>query len=128
MGGFSGGAVLSFAGAVMGLAVLLGGVIAVMLSQLRRNTTSIVREENEDLRQRLASVEAQEKECKEALATQAAAHGERMAKAEATMKVLSDMVTGASAVVELTTVVSTNHSETLNRLAAIDQRLAKVGP
>ena len=109
----SGSAILSVAGAVLGLAVLLGGVIAVLFSQLRRNTTAIVREENEDLRNRLRTVEMLEETCKERLASQ-----------EATTQVLSDMVTGASAVSELGALVGSNHEDVIRRLDTIDAWLA----
>lgn len=106
--------IIGFISAVLGLAALVGAAIAVLFSQLRKNTTQIVREENEDLRKRLVTVESAEEQCKD-----------RLAKQEATTQVLSDMVTGASAVSDLAAVVTANHAEILKRLEAIDGRLAR---
>lgn len=108
---------LSVVASVLGLAMLLGGAVAVLFSQLRRNTTQIVREENQDLRDRLRTVEQLEEECKE-----------RLTKAETTIQVVSDMVTGASAVAELATLVAFNHDEMLRRLDRLDERMERGQP
>lgn len=110
----AGSTAISFAAGVLGLAVLLGGVIAVLFSQLRRNTTSIVREENNDLRLRLETVEKRENECKE-----------RLAALETTTKHVVDMLSGAAAVTALETTVAFQHNEVLERLKAIDARMAR---
>lgn len=104
-------AAVSFVAAVLGLAVLLGAVIAVLFSQLRRNTTALVREENEDLRKRLDTVIVAEKEC-----------SVRLAKQEATTKILSDLVTGTTAVKELSMIVTANHEAIVTRLDKMGKR------
>lgn len=106
--------IVAFVSAALGLAILVGGALAVAYVYFRRNVTQLVREENADLRDRLRTVEGSEEQCKE-----------RLAKHEGTIQVLSDMVTGASAVAELTTVVAFNHDEILKRLDALPTRMAR---
>lgn len=104
---------INFAGAVLGLAVLLGAVIAVLFTQFRKNTMAILREENADLRLRLTTVEKHEKECKL-----------RLAELETTTRHMADMLTGAAAVAELATTVAFNHNDLLKRLEKLAARRA----
>lgn len=108
-------ALVSLVSAVIGLAILLGGAVAVLFSQLKKNTNQIIRDENDDLTRRLKTVETKEEECKE-----------RLSKQEATTKVLTDMVTGTTAVADLSTVVAGYHAELVNRLDALDHRHAEL--
>ncbi len=122
----------TFIGVALGVAVTSGGVLAVVYVYFRRNVTQLVRDENQDQRHRIDTLSEAEKRCQQELRQERddrlaaeAAWAERMAKAEGTMQTLSDMVTGASAVSELTTVVSFNHDEVLKRLDSLDRRLAR---
>lgn len=109
MTALTGTAVLGLVGGLLTVLTTIALAIAVLWSQLRRNTTAIIREENEDLRNRLRTVEQLEESCKE-----------RLSELEATTSVLKDMVTGTSAVAELATAVAFNHAEILRRLDHIE--------
>lgn len=94
-------AVLSLIAAVLGTAVLLGGVIAVLFTQFKRNTSAILREQNADQSNRITTLEADRAKCKEELAA---------------MKAALEVVTGAAAVAELRKAVAAMHAEVVRRL------------
>lgn len=126
MTSISGQEAVNLVAGVVGVTLLLAGVIAVLFSQLRKNTTQIVRDENADLRERLVTVEGQvvaaekrEENCKE-----------RLTDLETTSRHLADMLTGASAVADLATLVAFHHDEqaaalrrVLDKLDSLEQNL-----
>lgn len=105
MFGLSASGAIALVSAIIGLAILLGGSIAVLFAYLKKTTKDILRVENSDLRDRLTTVEKAEDECKE-----------RLVRAESTIKTLTDVVTGASAVAELKETVERHHQTILARL------------
>lgn len=116
--------VLTFVGTALGLVIVMSGAIAVAFTHWRRDADAELRQHNIDLtnslttvRDRMKAIETQEQECRQRLAVQ-----------ETRTQVLSDLVTGASAVSELTTAVAFNHDEVVKRLDAIDRWLAGSRP
>ena len=101
----SGAGAIGLVTAVIGLAILLGGSVAVLFAYFKKTTKDILRVENSDLRDRLATVETSDKECKI-----------RLAKAEATIKTLTEVFSGHSAVVELKALVDENHQKVMAKL------------
>lgn len=101
----SGVAIVGLISSVIGLAVLLGGAVAVLFAYFRKSTRDILRQDNADLRTRLTTVEESHRNCEE-----------RLARNEATIKTLTDVVTGASAVAELKDIVDNNHQVVMAKL------------
>ena len=99
-------------------------IAAVLWSQLRKNTQQIVRDENQDLRNRVDTLEdkldeavAREEECQR-----------RLSELEASNEVMRDLVTGANsvtAVAELATTLAFNHAEVMERLTKVEKGLAR---
>lgn len=93
--------------AVLMLASLMAGVIAVLFSQLKKNTNQIIRDENADLRSRLTTVEKERDALKE-----------RVAAMEGALAV----VTGNTAVAELRGALEGYHEELSRRLDNLFKR------
>lgn len=113
--------VITFVTAVLIVTGLLGGSLALLFSQFKKNAGDYLRQENKDLlasldavRGRVEIMEESEAQCKQTLE-----------KHEVTIQVLTDMVKGTSAVSELATMVAFNHDETVTLLRTIDSRLAQ---
>lgn len=101
----SGTAVVGLIGGALALAIALAGAVAVLVAYFRKSTRDILREDLNDVKGRLQTVESSEKNCKE-----------RLARAESTIKTLTDVVTGASAVAELKQIVDHNHNSIMAKL------------
>lgn len=110
----SGVAAIQLVAAVIGTAILLGGAVATLFFFSKRNTQDFVRQENVDIRSRLATVEESEKACQK-----------RLNKAEATIATLTEVFSGHNAVVELRGIVDEHHHSVMARL---DELATSVGP
>lgn len=105
-------AAVQLVAAVVGLAVLLGGAVAVLFFFSKKNTQDFVRQENVDVKARLETVE---KAVVEAKAAEAACQV-RLVKAEATIATLTEVFSGNNAVIELKALVDTNHQVVMAKL------------
>lgn len=106
----SGVAVLGLIGTAIGVATALGIAIAILFANFKKTNKDILRQDLQDVKARLVTVETAEKNC-----------NERLARAESTIQTLTDVVTGASAVAELKEIVDNNHQSIMAKLDSLSR-------
>lgn len=109
---------LGAAGAIFAILGILATTMAFFFSRYKEANKDILRKDIQDLNgnletvtNRLVMVETSEKNCQQ-----------RLARAEATIQTLTDVVTGASAVAELKEVVDKNHQSIMAKLNQLATR------
>lgn len=115
-------AVISVVGGVLALAGLLGVAWAVFRTRLQQTTIELYRADNEALRARVDTLEAERNRDRTRLEEM---HGELVALREE-RALLRDLATGTTALAELHELVSRQHAETVSLLRKIttDRRTA----
>jgi hypothetical protein len=91
---------------VLGIAGLAGAALAVLLTAGARESLRLLRDDNGDLRGRIATLEDKENNCQA-----------RLAKLEAENGVLRDMVTGQSAIAALGAQIEGHYRDLVARLS-----------
>lgn len=106
----SGVAVLTLIGTAIAVATAAGVALAILFTNFKKANKDILRQDIADLRGRLDTVEEAEKDCKR-----------RLAANEATIVTLTEAVTKAAAVAELTLRVDENHQAVMAKLDALSR-------
>lgn len=111
---------LSLSMAILGLAGIAGGAVAVLTAARRREMDRIARDDRQSLIGRVETLEAEKERDKATIA-----------QLQAQVSVLAEMVTQAAAVSELANMISGQHSIVVDRLdrmlAAMPKRSADAG-
>src|SRR5687767_9818972 len=103
---------IGYAASALGLLIVLAGLLAGLFSVFKEKTQDLLRKENADAYRRIETLEAMVKET----AAREEECNRRLGELELTSKHMAGMLTGASAVGELATMVALNHDETLRIL------------
>ena len=91
---------------ILGIAGMVGAALAVLLTAGTRETLRLLRDDRDDLRARVSTLEGRENDCQT-----------RLAKLEAENGVLRDLVTGQSAIAALGAQIEAQYQDLLRRLA-----------
>lgn len=92
--------------ALLGIAGIVGAVLAVVLTSGARESLRLLRGDRDDLRERVATLEGKENDCQA-----------RLARIEAENGVLRDMVTGQSAIAALGAQIEGHYRDLVTRLS-----------
>lgn len=106
---------LSLAGAIFGMLGLVGGAVAYLAAMRQRTTIAVLETDNSALRNRVSTIEGLERDCQM-----------RLAKAETSVKVLTDTVTNAQAVAELLARVDIQHADIKALSATVERHFALI--
>lgn len=102
---------LGIVGGVLALVALLTGAFVILKSTILRTTNDLWKQEAEALGARLKTVEDEEAKCRT-----------RLAALESANKVLSDQVSGTSAILALGQKIEQNHKDIIGMLGGQRQR------
>lgn len=105
----------------LALAGVIGGILAALFTGTQRSTIALVRENNDDLSERVRIVEGMEKACKQRVEEQDG----KIADQARAIEVLTEAVTRAAAVEALTTVVESLRAELATSTRTILDRIGQ---
>lgn len=108
---------IAIVGGLFGIVGLLGSAIAILRANIVKGTLELYRENDNALRGRIDTLEAERAE----LEKQVSRQGGEITALKEERTVLRDLATGASAVAELSEIVSGHHQEVVSLLTKLTE-------